>query len=236
MNGKKQCFVCMPFMKELNFFYLYLQKHLEEKHGLSVERGDQRILSRPIIDKINEMIRSADVIIADITGANPNVFFELGLCYAQNKEVILITQDSAEGAPTDVRHLEFINYDLGRHDEFLARIDNAIHNVFVDRYRSLHEEALQLLSSFENQVGKWHERASDAEFFARVRQAEATQHIPTGSPGAKAEFLLPKIVKNPSDVGFMRTLMQWLDRDDGEQDPRSVQPPSASSPMGQVGQ
>jgi hypothetical protein len=181
------------------------------------------------------MIRSADVIVADITGANPNVFFELGLCYAQNKDVILITQEGAEQTPTDVRHLEFIHYDLGRHDEFLTRIDNAIHNVFVDRYRSLHEEALQLLNGFENQVGRRYERASEAEFFARVCQAEATQHIPTGSPAAKAEFLLPKIVKDPSDVGFMRMLMQWLDREDGQQDLGSVRAQLASSSIGQLG-
>lgn len=37
------CFVVMPFRAELNFFYLFLRGHLNEKHGLRVERGDHKI-------------------------------------------------------------------------------------------------------------------------------------------------------------------------------------------------
>jgi hypothetical protein len=39
----------MPFKKELNFFYLFLQRHLKEKHGLHVERGDHKILTIPLL-------------------------------------------------------------------------------------------------------------------------------------------------------------------------------------------
>src|SRR4051812_3521616 len=96
------CFVVMPFRAELNFFYLYLRRYLQERHGLRVERGDHRILTVPILDKIREQIIEAKVLIADITGRNANVFYELGLAHAFEKSVILITQDEDEDVPTDI--------------------------------------------------------------------------------------------------------------------------------------
>jgi nucleoside 2-deoxyribosyltransferase len=112
-----------------------ISNNLQNKHGLHVERGDHRILTRPVLEKIRDQILQADVIIADITHRNPNVFYELGLAHAAETLVILITQDHVEDAPTDVRHLEFIEYDLSHHNEFLVKLDNGIHNVFVENYK-----------------------------------------------------------------------------------------------------
>src|SRR5205085_10787047 len=95
----------------------------------------------PLLEKIEKQILDADVMIADITERNPNVFYELGLAHSYGKKVIVITQDPVNDAPTDIRHLEFIKYDLGQHIEFLNKLDNAIHHVFVDRYASLYAQA-----------------------------------------------------------------------------------------------
>lgn len=54
-------------------------------------------------------IGNADVIIADVTGLNPNVFYELGLCHALDKKVILITQDISE-LPFDIRSYRVDEY------------------------------------------------------------------------------------------------------------------------------
>ena len=52
---KPYVFVAMPFRRELNFFFLYIKKHLEDTFvGLQVERGDAEILTRPLMDKIRE--------------------------------------------------------------------------------------------------------------------------------------------------------------------------------------
>lgn len=71
----------MPFRPELNYFYSYLKRHLEEKYGIRVERGDSHVLAKEIVRKVSEQIGSASFLIADITGGNPNVFFELGMAY-----------------------------------------------------------------------------------------------------------------------------------------------------------
>src|SRR5437588_1324515 len=134
---RPKCFVIMPFKPELHYFYLYLKQHIEQTHHIECERGDAQVLTVPLLEKINDYISRADVIIADCSKRNPNVFYELGIAHAHGKEVILITGDLISEAPSDIRHFEFIRYDLDRHVEFLDRLDNALRNVFRDRYEGL---------------------------------------------------------------------------------------------------
>jgi hypothetical protein len=205
------CFVVMPFRAELNFFYLYLRHHLQENHGLRVERGDHRILTVPLLDKIREQILESKVIIADITGRNPNVFYELGLAHAYEKPVILLTQDSAEDIPTDIRHLEFIRYDLGRDEEVLSKIDNAIHNVFVERYIQLYLRARVILKEFNCGADMALQETSLEDFQARVMQGERTQGLPDpNNDFLMAEFLLPRIIRDVLDMKTMPKLTTWV--------------------------
>src|SRR5438876_8266953 len=98
---ERTCFVLMPFAPELHYFYLYMKQHIEQKYGIRCERADAQILTKPILDKINDYIRNADVIVADCSGRNPNVFYELGIAHAYGKKVILITRDDVREAPSD---------------------------------------------------------------------------------------------------------------------------------------
>ena len=61
MSKPPFCFVVMPFRPELNYFYLYVRMHLKQKHGLRVERGDQNVLTKALMDKIRDQIIEADV-------------------------------------------------------------------------------------------------------------------------------------------------------------------------------
>lgn len=205
------CFVVMPFRAELNFFYLYLRRHLEDRHGLRVERGDHRILTVPILDKIRQQIAEAKVIVADITGRNPNVFYELGLAHALEKPVVLITQDKAEDIPTDIRHLEFIRYDLGDDVDVLSKVDNAIHHVFVERYQQLYSQARALLQEFNRSLGLCLEEASPEEFQARVIQGERMQGLPDRSNSfLMADFLLPRVIREVAHGATMRRVTTWV--------------------------
>src|SRR5437016_11986535 len=103
VRAERKCFVIMPFLEELHYFYLYLQKHIEEKHGLVCKRGDTDVLTVPLLNKVRDYIAEADVLIADCSGRNPNVFYELGMAHSLGKKVILITKDPIEEAPVDIR-------------------------------------------------------------------------------------------------------------------------------------
>lgn len=200
----------MPFRPELNYFYLYVQQYLSDEHGIHCERGDHKILTKPLLEKIRSQILEADVIIADITGRNPNVLYELGLADAYGKRVILITQDSSEDVPTDIKHLEFIKYELSNHVDFLDKLDNAIHNVFVERYQDLYKKARNVLDSFNKDTGLNYQSVNEKEFQRRIVQAERTQGIPTDVDDL-SEFLLPRIIKESTDRKVMRSVTEWLD-------------------------
>jgi hypothetical protein len=163
------------------------------------------------MDKVRDQIIEADVLLSDITSGNPNVFYEIGLAHALGKPVIFLTQDLPASAPVDIRQFEFIQYDLERHEEFLVKLDNAIQNVFVGNYRRLYDTALELLKQFNSGTGSSYGAAPVEEFQARVMRGEQTQEIPSIEERDRiAEFLLPKILKEATDVLIMRKLMEWI--------------------------
>lgn len=73
-------------------------------------------LSTPgnIMEQVWQGIRGADVVIADITGNNPNVFYEIGLAHALGKEVVLLSQEVSP--PFDILSSRLLVYDRGNLD------------------------------------------------------------------------------------------------------------------------
>lgn len=103
-------FILMPFDNPLTIIYKnYIQKPLEAK-GFTVKRADDIYKSNPILKDILDKISMADLIIAELTGRNPNVFYELGRAHEQEKYVIQICQNT-EDIPFDLRHIRTIIYE-----------------------------------------------------------------------------------------------------------------------------
>jgi Nucleoside 2-deoxyribosyltransferase len=65
--------------------------------------------SEGILDRIFNQISKADVIVADMTGRNPNVFYEVGYAHALGKIVILLTQNT-DDIPFDLKHRQHTVY------------------------------------------------------------------------------------------------------------------------------
>jgi hypothetical protein len=103
------CFVMMPFRPNFDVLYNAIIKPTITEMGIKCKRGDDFYGTNTHIDDIWEYIQKSRIIIADLTGQYPNVLYELGLCHAINKEVILITQ-SGDDIPFDLRHLKYIEY------------------------------------------------------------------------------------------------------------------------------
>jgi formylglycine-generating enzyme required for sulfatase activity len=99
----------MPFAKKYQEIYDGIIKPTLENLGVKCVRGDDIKTPGAIIGQIWEHIQKAEFIIADITGYNPNVFYELALCDALWKPVILITQE-IESIPFDLKHMRVIDY------------------------------------------------------------------------------------------------------------------------------
>lgn len=212
--NRQRCFVIMPFRADLHYFYLYLERHINERHGLECKRGDSDILTVPVLDKIWRLIEEADVIVADCSGRNANVFYELGMAHALKKKVILITSDSLNEAPTDIRHYEFIRYDLGKHTEFLALFDRALRRVFIDRFDGLFDLGVKIYQEFRVATGAQVQMTSKEAFDERVLLAERVNALPPPDNGtALREFLLPRMVADNNDLLVMRSITEWLTRE-----------------------
>ncbi len=81
-----------------------------------------------IVDQIWQGIRGADAVIVDITGNNPNVFYELGLAHALGKEVILLAQGS-QHLPFDIQTTRYLTYDPTDLPDLGRSVEGALHSV-----------------------------------------------------------------------------------------------------------
>jgi hypothetical protein len=63
------------------------------------------------MDDVVATIRRAQIIIADLTGQNANVFYEVGIAHAIGKPVLLLTQ-SIDDVPFDLRHRRILVYEF----------------------------------------------------------------------------------------------------------------------------
>ena len=74
------------------------------------QRVDEQVFHREaILQQIYNQIEAADFIIADMSGRNPNVFYEVGYGHAKEKLCILLTRD-ANDIPFDLKHHRHIVY------------------------------------------------------------------------------------------------------------------------------
>jgi hypothetical protein len=130
---KPLCFVVMPFASELTYVYRTIQETVE-KAGLRCVRGDERTISRPIIDDIRADIATADLVVVDFTGKNPNVYYEAGLADAWRKKWIVIAQ-STDDLAFDVRHVRSILYSntMGADVKFRDDLARAIRDTLSGR-------------------------------------------------------------------------------------------------------
>jgi len=106
---KPFCFVLMPLASEFNDIYAFGIKGACDDVGVYCERVDEQIFQGSIMERVYNQIAHADVIVADMTGKNPNVFYEVGYAHALGKRSILITKEASD-IPFDLKHFPHIVY------------------------------------------------------------------------------------------------------------------------------
>ena len=109
VERKRDLFVLMPFAESLRAVYNDHIKKVASELNLTVARADDFFSARSVMKDIWSGIFFARAIIADCTGRNANVFYEIGLAHVLGKPVVMITQN-ADDVPFDVRHIRFIQY------------------------------------------------------------------------------------------------------------------------------
>jgi len=100
-------FVLMPFAKEFDDLYQFGIKACCTEAGAYCERVDETYFEEGILSRIYNQISKADIIVAEMTGRNPNVFYEVGYAHALGKRTILLTA-TAQDIPFDLAHYSHI--------------------------------------------------------------------------------------------------------------------------------
>ena len=123
-SAKPFVFILMPFHENFEDIYEFGIKLACEDAGAFCQRVYEQIFTSTILQQIYNQIKRADIIVSDMTGRNPNVFYETGYAHALGKPVILLTQQK-EDIPFDLTAFPHIIYE-GRITNFKARLTNII--------------------------------------------------------------------------------------------------------------
>ena len=125
MADQKKCFVVMGFGEktdlatgrtlDLDKTYRIIIKKAVEEAGLQCIRADDIKHSGLIDVPMYELLLEADVVIADLSTANPNAIYELGVRHALRPHTTIIMAESQFKFPFDLSHIVIRPYDhLGK--------------------------------------------------------------------------------------------------------------------------
>jgi len=116
-------FVLMPFDSAFDVIYEAI-KDACSSAGADCERVDKQIFVENILERVYNQIVRADIVVSEMTGRNPNVFYEAGYAHALKKRVILLTQN-ADDIPFDLKPYPHIIYG-GKTNQLKMELENRI--------------------------------------------------------------------------------------------------------------
>jgi hypothetical protein len=137
------CFVLMPFGRQFDEVHHAIRSACEAPDLLlSCSRADDFYGAGHIMEDILKGIVHSEYIVADVSGKNPNVFYELGIahCCKPPSKVIILSQ-TMDDVPFDLRHLRCILY---RADPpGLRKLDHDLVRAFQSDSEGVHRFAIQ---------------------------------------------------------------------------------------------
>src|SRR6476660_1089913 len=151
MSDNPLCFVLMPFGTkkdptggpDINFDSVYEQaiRPAIEAAGMDAIRADEELTGGIIQKPMFERLLLCDFAVADLTTANPNVFYELGVRHAARPATTLAIFDKHQSLPFDIGHLRSLPYDLGKKNRFSAKEASALRSALKRRLTQLRKVA-----------------------------------------------------------------------------------------------
>ncbi len=92
MIDNELCFLLIPFKSPFFRIHDTITKPVLQRRFKKVLTAGDIFKSTSIIEDIWTHINMARLVIADVTGKNPNVFYELGIAHTLGKDIIILTQ------------------------------------------------------------------------------------------------------------------------------------------------
>ncbi|HKC82290.1 MAG TPA: nucleotide-binding protein [Gemmatimonadaceae bacterium] len=136
----RTCFLIAPIglagsevRRRSDLLFEHVIRPATQAAGYELLRADQINVPGPITGQIVRLLLEADLVVADISGLNPNVMYELGIRHAARRPVIqLVTK--GESIPFDIANIRTIVFDVTSLDsadaarqtliQFLSAVDS----------------------------------------------------------------------------------------------------------------
>ena len=125
---RKKVFVLTPFHSKFVDTFETIAD-VCRRIGLKCLRGDEEFLEGAILSHIVREMATAAIVIANIDGRNPNVFYELGLAHALEKPVLLVASD-IDSVPFDLKSQRVIIHNHS--GELRDNLQRALAQLLVD--------------------------------------------------------------------------------------------------------
>jgi hypothetical protein len=94
--GRDHAFVAMPFADEFEDLFHYGISAAVRSAGLLCERIDQVVFTGDVVERLRRQIEIARLVVADLTGSNPNVFLEIGYAWGKSVPTVLMARRNAD--------------------------------------------------------------------------------------------------------------------------------------------
>lgn len=118
-RASKHIFVAMPFTLEFTDTWEYGFYNPAKDAECVCERCDRAIFDGDILDWMKDRIRRADLVIAEISTVNPNVYLQIGYAWGLGKPTLLVSRES-EALKPEMRSQRCITY------KTIKELENAI--------------------------------------------------------------------------------------------------------------
>jgi hypothetical protein len=221
VNYHALCFVDMPFGQKpdlksgvvVDFDQIYNQaiKPAIEACGLEALRGDEERTGGIIHGAMFARLLLAEFVVADLTLANPNVFYELGIRHAAKPFTTVPIYANVSALPFDIALVRAVGYQLkkGKLTKAAAqKLKSQLSKRLCDAISgaAAHDSPLfQLIPKFP---GIDLPEAVTEAFKDRIRQAEEFREILSAARAKPVRERREALLKIRSDLGDLKTVQR----------------------------
>lgn len=225
----KKCFVISPIgeegseiRKKADKVFKYIISPVCNDCGLEAIRVDKVNQVDSINQTIIDYVLNSELVIADITGHNPNAFYEMGYRKSTGKPMIHLKEKN-EKIPFDIVDIRTFEYDLSDLDsveEIKNRLITTIGTINFDEYLEEQEgnleikkdnmQLLPLLYEIQDEISKLREEIhyKDTETIQAIVKASTPIAPVEDATVSIMKAILPELLKNPNSMNTLLELSE----------------------------
>lgn len=148
----------------------YLFKPILDELGYEPLRADKEDAPGSISRKIVERIIHSEIVIADVSDQNPNVFYELAVRNATNKPVILIKTPD-QRPPFDIQDTRAISVDMSK-PKIWHSAKEQLKKQIQEAEKNPKQASESILSDFTFQIDVKKKEGVELEILSRIKDLE----------------------------------------------------------------